>query len=69
VKHDPEDLDETAARMARVLGDEDWPILDEDRKNLWRSLTDEATSALMLPQGPKREAALGRLMKKIEKAT
>ncbi len=66
---DPEKLDEAAAAMARTFCGEDWPILDDDRKGLWRSLATDAAKAAMLAPGPEKTAAIARLQARVRRET
>lgn len=66
---DPIKVDETAARVARFINNEDWATMSEMRKSLWRSVIGDFTAAAMMPAGPGRKTAFDLIQNRIMRET
>jgi hypothetical protein len=64
---DPEEIDRTAANMARSLNDEVWDAATDERKDFWRVCVKDTIEALAYPRGPIRDRLLGRVHDRIKK--
>jgi len=60
----PEQIDDTASKMAWTINDERWETASEPRRAFWREMVRESIKAAMLA-GPAKKAALDKIQARI----